>query len=325
LSDPASGVRAVVDAGTLEGQDFASEAVIDGGIGKPRSLWNDAWDDLRHSWVFWFGTVLVAVFVVMAAFPALFTIFSPNKDPNLCFATLSRQPPSSEAWFGYDVQGCDVYARTIYGARASIMVGILTTIFTVVVGGAMGIAGGYYGGWADTITSRTTEIFYAIPLLLGGVLLLTAFPSGQQTTQTETVLKVVLALGILGWTVIARIWRGAVIQVKHADFVQAALALGASNARVIRSHLIPNSLAPVIVVSVISLGGYIAAEATLSFLGIGLQPPAVSWGIAISDAATYVRVSPHMLFFPAIFLSAAVLAFIMLGDAVRDALDQKLR
>jgi oligopeptide transport system permease protein len=293
-------------------------------VGKPRSLWTDAWDDLKHSKIFWIGLVLVTLVVVMALVPALFMIFSPNKDPRFCDLAFSRQPPSSSAWFGYDTQGCDVYARTIYGARPSIMVGVLTTIFAVSVGGAMGIVGGYYGGWRDSVTSRVTEIFFAIPLLLGGVLVLTSFPSGA-TTEIASVMKVVLALGILAWTSITRIMRSSVIQVKNADFVQAAKALGAPGGRVIRSHILPNSLAPVIVVAVISLGGYIAAEATLSFLGIGLQPPAISWGIAISDAARYVRVAPHMLFFPAVFLSITVLAFIMLGDAVRDALDPKLR
>jgi oligopeptide transport system permease protein len=116
-----------------------------------------------------------------------------------------------------------------------------------------------------------------------------------------------------------------VIQVRNADFVVAARALGASNGRIIRKHVVPNSLAPLIVVATISLGGYIGAEATLSFLGLGLQPPVISWGTMINDAQKFIRVSPHMLFFPAIFLSMAVLSFIMLGDAVREALDPKLR
>ncbi len=324
MSDPASGIQASAEVPEFE-RRFAG---LGGGgsedVGKPRSLWTDAWDDLKHSKIFWIGLVLVTLVVVMALVPALFMIFSPNKDPRYCDLAFSRQPPSSSAWFGYDTQGCDVYARTIYGARPSIMVGVLTTIFAVAVGGAMGIIGGYFGGWRDSVTSRVTEIFFAIPLLLGGVLVLTSFPSGA-TTELASVMKVVLALGILAWTGITRIMRSSVIQVKNADFVQAAKALGAPSGRVIRSHILPNSLAPVIVVSVISLGGYIAAEATLSFLGIGLQPPAISWGIAISDAARYVRVAPHMLFFPAVFLSITVLAFIMLGDAVRDALDPKLR
>jgi len=323
MSDPASGMQAAAEVPEFE-RRFSGAVGGPDDVGKPRSLWTDAWDDLKHSKIFWIGLVLVTLVVVMALVPALFMIFSPNKDPRFCDLAFSRQPPSSSAWFGYDTQGCDVYARTIYGARPSIMVGVLTTIFAVSVGGAMGIVGGYYGGWRDSVTSRVTEIFFAIPLLLGGVLVLTSFPSGA-TTEIASVMKVVLALGILAWTSITRIMRSSVIQVKNADFVQAAKALGAPGGRVIRSHILPNSLAPVIVVAVISLGGYIAAEATLSFLGIGLQPPAISWGIAISDAARYVRVAPHMLFFPAVFLSITVLAFIMLGDAVRDALDPKLR
>ena len=138
-------------------------------------------------------------------------------------------------------------------------------------------------------------------------------------------LKVVLALVILGWPSLARLMRSSVIQVKPNDYVQAARALGASPTRIVRSHILPNSLAPVIVVATIELGAFIAAEATLSFLGIGLQPPAISWGIDISAALVGLRTAPHMLFFPSVFLSLTVLAFIMLGDAVRDALDPKNR
>jgi len=135
----------------------------------------------------------------------------------------------------------------------------------------------------------------------------------------------VLALAILGWPSIARLMRSSVLQVKPNDYVQAARALGATPLRIIRSHVLPNSMAPVIVVSTINLGAYIAAEATLSFLGLGLVYPAVSWGVMISDAIVALRTTPHILFFPSLFLSLAVLAFIMLGDAVRDAYDPKTR
>lgn len=290
-------------------------------IGKPRSLWQDAWEDLRRNPLFIIGTILVLILIVMAAFPQLFT----SVDPRSCSLSNSRQPPSGDAWFGYDLQGCDVYARTIYGARASILVGIFTTTTVMIIGGAIGIIGGFFGGWADTIVSRVTDVFLALPLLLGSILILTAFPSDSDTPELVVIGKVVLALSILGWTQLARIMRSSVIQVKNQDYVQAARALGAPSTRIIGRHVLPNSLAPVIVVAMISLGAYISAEATLSFLGIGLQPPVISWGIAINDAATYVRTSPHMLLFPAAFLSITVFAFIMLGDAVRDALDPKLR
>jgi len=260
---------------------------------------------------------------VMAAFPQLFT----NKDPYFADLRLARRPPSSEAWFGYDAQGYDVYARTIYGARSSILVGLFATLSTLIFGSAMGIVAGFFGGWVDGLLSRIGDIFFAIPLLLGGILVLYTFPSDLDTPYLVVVGKVVIALAIVGWPNLARLMRSSVLQVKPNDYVQAARALGASPTRIILSHILPNSLAPVIVVSTINLGAFIAAEATLSFLGIGLQPPAISWGLSISQASGIglIRQAPHMLLFPSLFLVLTVLAFIMLGDAIRDALDPKMR
>lgn len=189
----------------------------------------------------------------------------------------------------------------------------------------MGILAGYYGGFADTVVSRVTDIFFAIPLLLGGILFMSVYPNDQNTPYLMVVGKVVLVLSVFGWPGLARLMRSSVLQVKPNDYVQAARALGASPWRIIRSHVMPNALAPVIVVATINLGVFITAEATLSFLGIGLTPPAISWGVAISDALVAVRTYPHILLFPSLFLSLAVLAFIMLGDAVRDAFDPKSR
>ncbi len=288
---------------------------------KPRSLTSDAWHDLRRNPIFIVSAVIILVLVVMAAFPGVFT----SKDPRFCDLNLSRQSPSADAWFGYDVQGCDVYARTIYGARASILVGIFTTIAVTIVGGLIGMTAGFYSGWVDNVLSRVLEIFFGIPLLLGGVLVLASFPSNPGTPQLVTIGKVVAALALLGWTSLARIMRSTVIQVKHADYVSAARALGGGAPRILRSHVLPNAVAPVIVYATIVLGIFIGLEATLSFLGIGLQPPVISWGVAINDASTYIRQSPHMLLFPGAFLTITVLAFIMLGDAVRDAFDPRLR
>jgi oligopeptide transport system permease protein len=263
------------------------------------------------------------VFVVMAVFPQLFT----STDPNFADLAKARERPSADAWFGRDGQGYDVYARTIYGARASILVGLFATLFTLIVGSVVGIISGYVGGWIDAVISRVGEIFLGIPALLGGILFLYLFPSDLETPLIVVVGKVAVVLGLLVWPVIARLMRSSVLQVKPNDYVQAARALGASPIRIIRSHILPNSLASVIVVSTINLGAFISVEATLSFLGIGLQAPAISWGIAISEASGIglIRAAPHMLIFPSIFLSLTVLAFIMLGDAVRDALDPKLR
>jgi oligopeptide transport system permease protein len=288
-----------------------------------RSLGADAWRELRRRPMFWISLALILLLLLMAIFPQLFT----GKDPTYADLSKARQKPSADAWFGRDSQGYDVYARTVYGARASISVGILATAFSLIFGSLLGIIAGYRGGWLDSVIGRIGEIFLAIPLLLGGILFLYTFPNNPDTPFPIAVGKVALVIGVLAWPTITRLMRSSVLQVKPNDYVQAARALGASPNRIIASHILPNSLASVIVVSTINLGVFISVEATLSFLGIGLQPPTISWGSQISEASGIglIRVAPHMLLFPSIFLSLTVLAFIMLGDVVRDALDPKLR
>ncbi len=293
----------------------------DEGVGAPRSLTSEAFRELRHNWLFWASLALIVVFVLMAAVPHLFT----QTDPNRAILKLGNTPPSSDQWFGRDTQGYDVYARTIYGARASILVGVLATAATSFIGAFIGTLAAWYGGVTDAVVMRITDIFFAIPFLLGGILFMTTFPNEVNSSFFAVVGKVVLALSILGWPSIARLMRGSVLQVKPNDYITAARALGAGPWRIIRSHVIPNAMAPVIVVAMINLGAYISAEASLSFLGIGLVSPAISWGVAISDSLVWIRVAPWSLLFPSLFLSLAVLAFIMLGDAVRDAFDPKTR
>ncbi|MEU9128985.1 ABC transporter permease [Kitasatospora sp. NPDC048540] len=285
-----------------------------------RSLWGDAWRDLRRQPIFILSALLIVLLVIIAIFPGLFTNANPRQ-ANLAKDFL--RPPDwtdffGAGWWGYDGQGRSVYARVLYGARASITVGICVTLAVTVLGGLAGMAAGFFGGWVDSVLSRVIDIFFGIPLLLGCLVLLNAFT-------TRTVWTVVLALAVLGWTQIARVMRGAVITVKQADYVVAGKALGAGTNRLMFRHILPNALAPVIVVATIALGGYITAEATLSFLGIGLQDPTISWGVDISSAQKVIRQAPYVLFFPAAALSVTVLAFIMMGDAVRDALDPKLR
>ena len=305
-----------------EAAAVVSETVApNGSSDENRSLASDAWRSLRKNPIFWASAVLISIFVLMAIFPSLFT----STDPREAVLSESRSRPGDGTWFGRDIQGYDIYARCIYGARASILVGVLTTILTVSIGGFSGVVSGYLGGAADAVMSRVGDVFFAIPLLLGAIIFLVSLPEFFSSNAFLGALKVSLALAVLGWPSMARLMRSGVIQVKPNDYVQAARALGASPSRIVRSHILPNSVAPLIVVATISLGGYIAAEATLSFLGIGLQAPAVSWGIDISAALVGLRTTPHMLFFPSLFLSLAVLGFILLGDAVRDALDPKNR
>lgn len=290
------------------------------------SLWSDAWRVMRGNWLFWVATAMLIFVVLLAAFPQIFTSQLPNT-PGFCQLSRSGEPPSSEAWFGYDIQGCDVYTLTVYGARSSVLVGLFTMLATVLLGGFLGVLAGYLGGWVDTLLSRLADVFFAIPLLLGGIIIMFTFRTPPGSPYLVVVFKVVFALAILGWPNIFRLMRSSVLQVKPNEYVLAARALGASPWRIIGSHVLPNAMAPVVVVATIDLGAYITTEATLSFLGIGLQPPTVSWGIAISEASGlgYIASAPHMLLFPSLFLSLTVLSFILLGEVIREALDPKLR
>ncbi|MGW4727440.1 ABC transporter permease [Streptomyces sp. NPDC004291] len=287
---------------------------------KPRSLWGDAWRDLRRNPYFLVSSVLIFFLLLIAAFPGLFTSASPTAGDLVKHYVGKPELGNigSPGWLGYDIQGRSVYARLIYGTRASIIVGICVTLIVTVVGGAMGMIAGYFGGWVDALLSRLTDVFFGIPFLLGAMVVLQAFVE-------RTVWVVVFALAFLGWTQMARVMRGAVITVKQADYVHAAKALGAGTGRILFRHILPNAMAPVIVVATIALGGYISAEATLSYLGLGLAAPTVSWGVDISAGVQAIRTSQHILLYPSIMLSLTVLAFIMLGEAVRNALDPKLR
>ncbi|MFJ6559330.1 ABC transporter permease [Streptomyces sp. NPDC091412] len=282
--------------------------------GKPRSLWSDAWRDLRRNPVFILSALVICFLVVIAIRPSLIA----SGNPLTCDLARAQDGPAPGHPFGFDGQGCDVYTRTVHGTRASVTVGVCATLGVALFGSVLGGIAGFFGGAGDAVLSRATDIFFAIPVVLGGLVLLSVVPS-------NTVWPVVGFIVLLGWPQIARIARGSVITAKQLDYVQAARALGASNSRILLRHIAPNAVAPVIVVATIALGTYIALEATLSYLGVGLKPPSVSWGIDISAASPYVRNAPHALLWPAGALAITVLAFIMLGDAVRDALDPKLR
>ncbi|MFD7322467.1 ABC transporter permease [Streptomyces sp. NPDC059875] len=287
---------------------------------KPRSLWSDAWHDLRRNPIFLISAVLIVVLLTMAVFPGLFTSADPR---HADLAKHYLQKPNwgsffSEDWFGYDIQGRSIYARVVYGARASIAVAVVVTLLVTILGTVVGMLAGYFGGWLDTILSRITDIFFGVPFILGAMVVLTSF-------EERHLWVVILALAFLGWTQIARVARGSVITIKQADYVMAAKALGASTTRILLRHILPNAIAPVIVVATIALGGYISAEATLSFLGIGLAEPTVSWGVDISSGQEQLRNAAFVLVVPSVMVSITVLAFIMLGDAVRSALDPKLR
>ncbi|QOV35827.1 ABC transporter permease subunit [Streptomyces ferrugineus] len=281
---------------------------------RARSLWSDAWRDLRRNPVFIVSSLIILFLLVIALWPSAIASGNPLK----CDLAKAQQGAGPGHPFGYDGQGCDVYTRTVHGARTSVTVGVCATLGVAVLGSVLGALAGFFGGLWDSLLSRITDVFFAIPVVLGGLVLLSVVTS-------NSVWPVVGFIVLLGWPQISRIARGAVITAKQHDYVQAARALGASHSRLLLRHIAPNAVAPVIVVATIALGTYIALEATLSYLGVGLKPPSVSWGIDISAASPYVRNAPHALLWPSGALAVTVLAFIMLGDAVRDALDPKLR
>jgi len=285
---------------------------------RSRSLAADAWYDLRRNWIFWVAAALVVLVVLMAIAPGLFS----SADPTACNTRRQFAGPSGGAILGYDFQGCDVFSRTVHGARASVLVGVFAVLMTGVIGLVFGMLAGYFGGWLDAILSRVVDVVLGIPLLLAAIVLSKRLSADRQGSGIATV---VIVLGILGWTTAARVMRSSVIAARNQDYVAAARMLGAGPLRVMWRHILPNALAPFIVVLTIALGTFIATEATLSFLNIGLRPPAISWGIDIATAGKHVREAATPLVAPSLFLTVTVLAFIMLGDAIRDAFDPKLR
>ena len=283
-------------------------------IGREGSLYADAWRHLRRRPMFIIAAIIILILIVMAVRPSMFT----RADPRNCPLADSLLRPSAEHWFGTDLQGCDYFARTIYGARVSISIGILVTIFATAMALVLGSIAGFYGGFVDTVIARVTDIWFAIPTILGGIVILSLMGK-------RGMMQVSLVLILLGWPTMLRLARSSVLSVKETDYVDAARALGASNLRIIRRHVLPNSIAPVIVYATITVGVIIAAEAALSFLGVGLRLPAISWGLMISVAQQRILQAPHLLLFPGLFLSATVFSFILMGDALRDALDPRLR
>jgi peptide/nickel transport system permease protein/oligopeptide transport system permease protein len=284
---------------------------------RPRSLTDDAWHDLRRNPVFWMAAGVAALMVLLAALPQWFSAIDARTAA--CSLANSMAPPSAGHWFGFDKQGCDIYARVVYGARSSILVGVFSTALAGIVALTVGLLAGYFGGWIDAVLARLTDVVLGVPLLLGAIVVAKALAARE-----TGIAPVVLALGLLGWTTAARIVRSSVIAARDQDYVQAARMLGASPARLMLRHILPNALAPTVVVLTIALGTFIALEATLSFLGVGPRYT-ISWGADIAEAQRWIREAAHPLLFPAGFLTATVLAFIMLGDAVREAFDPRLR
>jgi oligopeptide transport system permease protein len=302
-----------VQAGTTTGLASPSVDVTDA---RQNSLWSDAWGELKRNPLFWTGAFLGVVFLLIAIFPG---VFARGADPRACSLSNSKQKPSAEHWFGFDQQGCDYLANVAYGARNSLIIGLLAVLVVLVLGVVVGAVSGFFGGITDSILSRLADVFYAIPFILGAIVVL------RSGTLGRGVVAVAIALAAFGWMTAMRLVRSQVIAVKSSDYVAAARAMGASNGRILVRHILPNAVAPVLVYATITVGVLIAAEATLTFLGVGLQRPSISWGLQIDAGQSLLRTAPHLVLFPSIILTLTVMAFIMMGDALRDALDPRQR
>ena len=261
----------------------------------------------------WFGGGVVVLLVVLAVAAPLVA----RHDPVHIDLINQLRPPSAEHWLGTDLQGRDVWARLVYGSRISLAVGILSQLIALVLGLSLGLLAGYYGRWVDEVVMRLADVTLAFPTLL----LLIAMVAALQPS-----LGVVFAtIGVVGWAGMARLVRGQVLVVRQLEYVQASRALGARDLRVILAHVLPGVIAPVIIAGTLGVAGAIIAESSLSFLGLGVQPPTPSWGAMIADGRdlTQLRTAPWTSVFPGLAIGAAVLGFNLLGDALRDALDPR--
>ncbi|MDF2491793.1 MAG: peptide transporter permease [Microbacterium sp.] len=283
---------------------------------KPSSLWRDAWRDLRRRPTFWLSVLVVLIVFVMAVFPTLFTQTPPNND---CQLGNSNGGPASGHPLGFTFQGCDIWARIVWGSRTSVSVGLLATLIGSSIGLVMGALAGFYGGWLDSLLSRVGDIFFAIPYILAAVVVMSVF------ADFRNVFTLAIAIGGFAWASTARVVRAEILRVRQADFVTASRALGQTRFQTLISHVVPNAIAPLIVLSTLALAAAIVAEATLAFLGVGLGSDVMSWGADISNAQQSLRNAPMALIYPSIALTVTVLAFILLGELIRDALDPRAR
>ena len=283
-------------------------------VGTAQPLSRDVWRRFRRNKLAMLGLAFIILIVLAAIFAPLITSYDPVHDRAI---GRYREGPSTAHWFGTDKIGRDVFSRVIYGARISLRVGIIATMMSLLIGVVLGSLAGFFGGVLDSFVMRITDIFLAIPYIILAVALATVLGKGEGT--------VILVLGLTGWLAITRIVRATFLSLKELEYVEAARALGYSRTRIMFRHILPNALQPIIVYGTISIGSAILAEVALSFLGIGVLEPTPSWGLMIDHGRRDLSNAFHMLFFPGLAVMLTVLAFVFVGDGLRDALDPKLR
>jgi peptide/nickel transport system permease protein len=279
---------------------------------KSSTLYKDAWKRLKKNKLALFAFAVIIVMIIIAIFAPFIAPYAPE---TIDLKNMNKGPMEGHL-LGTDSLGRDILSRIIYGSRVSLLVGIITECIAVPLGVVLGAVSGYYGGKIDAVISRIIETMASFPFILFAMVLMYVLGKG--------LVAVFIALGLIGWIGLARLIRGQVIQLKELDFIEAARAAGASDFLIIFKHLIPNCLSTIIVVITLDIPDDIVYEATLSFIGLGVQPPMPSWGSMLTEAMKYMRQNPGYCIYPGLALMILVLMFNTLGDGLRDALDPKL-
>lgn len=282
---------------------------------KKRSMAGEVWRRLLRNKMAVAGLVILVILVLGAVFADVIA----NYDDKVVAQNIANrlQGPSAEHWFGTDEFGRDIFARLLHGSRISLVVGLISVSFSLLVGGTLGAIAGYYGGRTDNIIMRIMDIFLAVPSILLAMTIVAALGTN--------IINVMLAIGISGTPNFARIVRAAVMGVKDQEFVESSKAIGATNVTVIFREIIPNCMAPIIVQATLSVASAILSTASLSFIGLGVQPPSPEWGAMLSSGRNFLRDAVHITLFPGLAIVVTILALNLLGDGLRDALDPRLK
>ena len=278
-----------------------------------RGYYQESWKILRKNPV---AMVCLVIVILLTLIAILAPVIAPY-DPDAIDMPSKLKPPSAEHWFGCDEMGRDILPRCIYGCRISLSVGLVSQLIALVIGYFMGVCAGYFGGKVDSVISFMIQVFSSLPDLLLAMALMFALGRG--------LVNLYIALGVLSWARTARLIRGTVLQLKEKEYVQACRIDGGSSLRIIMRHLLPNCIPTLIITVTMGIPSAILSEASLSFLGLGVRSPMASWGAMISSSKTFIRTSPFYSLFPGFCIIITVIAFNMLGDGLRDALDPKLR
>ncbi len=311
---------------------MATNAAVQGRVAaRPRQsagLWSDAFGRLLKNRLAILGLVLVSLLLLAGIFGPIVAPWPYQvQDLPAVFANGGQPLPplSPNHLLGTDQLGRDLFSRLLDGARISVTVAFVVQIVIVVIGVPIGALAGWFGGRLDNALMRLTDVIYAFPDLLFIILLSVAFRETFFGQALDGLLLVFVAIGLTSWVTVARLVRGQLLALKETEFVEAARAIGVSDRRIVTRHLLPNGMGPIIVAITLGIPSAILAEATLAYIGIGVQPPRASWGSLIAEGQKYVRSEPHLVVFPAIFIALALIGFTFLGDGLRDALDPKLK